>query len=231
MNLSRWATFVLTALITFTSSAAEIRELDRECEKALALSAAPKHLRSNAGVYVLASDGYELITPASNGFACIVERNHKDSVVPQCFDQASFEANLAVVLDEGKLLRQGKSFLELREHRKQALAAGRYPSASPGLVYMISAYNYIYSYPRNVMLNVAPHLMFHAPGVTNEDVGADFRAALSNRGLPTVNATGPHGFMISFVQRASDSSAVRAHCEGQLIAEQSLLAFPDFATE
>lgn len=217
------------ALFASTGTTAEIRKLSVECETALALSAAPVHLRADAGVYLLESDGYTMTTPATNGFACLVERNHRDSVVPQCFDRASFEANLAVVLDEGKLLRSGMSFEDLRAHRKQSLASGKYPAASHGVVYMISDYNYIYSYPNNVMLNVKPHLMFHAPGVSGEDVGANFGASLANRGLPTVNAQGLHGFMISFVERASDSQAVETHCDGQLVSTDTLRAFPDFA--
>ena len=169
-----------------------------------------------------------MAAPVRNGFACLVERNHHDSVVPQCFDKASFDANLAVILDEGKLLREGMSFEALRDYRKKSLASDKYPAATYGVVYTISDYNYIYSYPNNVMLNVGPHLMFHAPGLTAEDVGANFAASLNNRGLPTVNAQGLHGFMISFVERASDSQAVQAHCEGQLVSKESLRTFPEF---
>ena len=208
------------------AAAADVRELSRDCEIALALSAAPLHLRDAAGVYVLGDDGYEPVRKPANGFACLVERNHRDSVIPQCFDAASFDANLAVVLDEGKRVRGAATFEEIAAGRREALDSGRYPTARHGVVYMISDFNYIYDHGSDTLLDVEPHLMFHAPNLTAADVGADGPAALANRGLPTLNAQGPHGFMITFVERPSDSGAVRAACSGQLVTSDALTVFP-----
>lgn len=217
-------------LLSAAACAADLTALSSDCEAALALSAAPAHLRDSAGVYILGRQGYEQIRPSQNGYRCIVERNHARSIIPQCFDEASRDANLAVILDEGRLLREGMTFQQLAERRREKLAANAYPPASrAGVVYMVSDYNYIYVSEPDRMLKVAPHVMFHAPGLDNEDIGADPAAAFANPGLPFINAAGPHGFMVSFTRSASDSADVRRHCDGQLPPVEELTPFPPTA--
>ena len=213
-------------VISMTSEAAEVRGLSEACEVALALSAAPSHLRSEAGVYVLGNSGYEALREPRNAFVCIVERNHRDSIIPQCFDRSSQKANLQAILDTGRWLRSGKSFEEISKAREAALGAGEYASAGPGIAYMISDFNYVYNEQSDAMLNVEPHLMFHAPNLSGEDFGADFDAAMSNRGLPILNAEGPHGFMISFVEKPSDSTDVLGSCTGELPDRDLMMPFP-----
>lgn len=220
------STSVVLTLLALPALAADLRALTEDCETELALSAAPAHLRADAGVYVLGESGFERRRESRNGFTCLVERNHTDAIVPQCFDRASEAANLAVVLDEGRLLRSGKSFEEVARRRAKALQNGDYPAAGFGVVYMISAYNYIFNAQADAMLNVGPHLMFHAPDLTPDDIGADVQAALSNRGLPTLNAQGRHGFMISFIEKPSDSAAVQRACAGQLPDATTFRVFP-----
>ncbi len=210
-----------------TVSATEVHRLSADCERALALGAAPAYLRAQAGVYVLGEAGYELVKPSGNGYLCLVERNHERSLIPQCFDPAARDAQVALILDEGRLIRQGASFAELRKRRKKALAEGEYPSASgPGVVYMISDYNYVYSPRSRRHLKVAPHVMYHAPHLTNDDIGAHPRKALANPGVPFIANQGPHGYMISFTREASDSTDVRRHCEGQLPPVDDYRPFP-----
>ena len=218
--------YLLLLAAPAVATGGELRELGAECETALALSAVPVHLRESAGVYLLGDEGYELARPAHNGFTCIVERNHGDAIIPQCFDAASTNANLVAILDTGAMIRAGKSFEEIAMLRKKKLEAGEYETAGHGIAYMISEFNYIYNEQNGAMLDVAPHLMFHAPGLTAEDAGADFDAAMNNRGLPIMNAIGPHGFMISFVEKPSDSSDVRSACAGQLPDTSALVPFP-----
>ncbi len=211
---------------TLSADAADIRELSRECEIALAQSAAPKHLWEGAGVFVLGSNGYERVEKPGNGFECLLERNHPDSVIPICFDTQSTDANLALTLEKGILIRQGNSFEEISVEVERKLSEGDYPIAGYGVVYMVSDYNYIFNSERNVMLKVAPHVMFHAPNVKNSDIGANPRAVFANRGLPMINAEGPHGFMVSFVEKSSDSSRVESECKGQLPSRADMSAFP-----
>ncbi len=209
-----------------SANATDIRELSRECEIALAQSAAPRHLWEGAGVFVLGSTAYERVKDSENGFECLLERNHPDSAIPICFDAQSTDANLALTLEKGKLIRQGKSFEEVSAKVERKLSEGDYPIAGYGVVYMVSDYNYIFNSERNVMLKVAPHVMFHAPNIKNSDIGSNPRAAFANRGLPMINAEGPHGFMVSFVEHSSDSSRVETECNGQLPPRANMTAFP-----
>lgn len=211
------------------AASTQILEVDADCEAALALSAGPVYLREAAGVYVLGANGYELLRESRNGFICMVERNHPESLIPQCFDPRARQAHVALLLDEGKLIRQGMSFEHIAERRSAALADGSYPAPEgPGLAYMISDYNYILGTQGDVV-KVAPHMMYHAPGLSHADIGSDPRQALANRGLPIIASEGPHGFMIGFTESASDSSEVEAACEGQLPDPDRYRPFPDWA--
>ena len=223
--------FCLLLAAANVATSADMLDLSTECEEALALSAGPEHLRENAGVYIMGKGGYELRRASSNGYHCIVERNHPESIIPQCFDAASRDANLATVLNEGRMLARGASFEEVATHRLEQQAAGRLQTATrPGVVYMVSDYNYIFVDGNDQLLKVAPHVMFHAPNLSNDDIASSPAAAMSNPGVPFVTAEGPHGFMTSFTHRAADTSAVIAACAGQLPDREDLRPFPPVAT-
>ncbi len=213
-------------VVTAPTTAAPVRPLSAACETALAASAAPPNLQAGAGIYLLGERGYTLTRESRNGFHCLVERNHIDSIIPQCFDSASTDANLKVVLDEGQRLRAGDSFETLAAQRVRALAGGEYPSPTHGLVYMISEYNFIYNAERGEMIRVAPHVMYHAPDLDNADIGADRAVVLSNPGLPMINAHGPHGFMVSFTRYGSPTTAIETSCAGQLPDPAAMSEFP-----
>ncbi|MCW8925418.1 MAG: hypothetical protein OQJ84_04100 [Xanthomonadales bacterium] len=217
-----WCTILLA--LTSPLHAADILPLTRDCEIALALSAGPASLQESAGVFVLGEEGYELARESGNGYHCLVERNHPESIIPQCFDASSRNGNVQIILDEGALLRAGASFDELADYRTEALATDRYPLPGYGVIYMISAFNYIAN--PGGLVHVAPHVMFHAPYLTNEDIGSDRGEVLENRGLPMINSEGRHGVMVSFVDHGSDSSLVAEQCAGQLPDEGGMVAFP-----
>jgi len=222
----RLAIGAVLAINGATILAAEPRPLTESCEFALALSGAPDHLQEEAGVYVLKQTGFEKVRESRNGFNCIVERNHSESIIPICFGSASTDANLAAILDGGKQIRAGASFAEMLEKRQQAVAAGAYARPGPGISYMVSDFTFIYNPGLETMLDVAPHLMFHAPGLSAEDIGADNRALMENRGLPMINDPGPHGFMVSFIEKTSNNDPVDQACQGQLPDTSGMRSFP-----
>lgn len=229
MNKFKSLNLLLMALLLMPLwLSADVREISEECETAIARSAGPVHLRDEAGVYVLGNEGYVLKSESQNGFICMVERNHPDSLIPQCFDDKSRQAHVALLIDEGKLIQQGMSFEDLAQRRKAALESGQYPPASgPGIAYMISDYNYVKGGSGEV-LKLAPHVMYHAPGLSHADIGSDPGAALQNPGMPIIASEGPHGFMIGFTQYTSDSSEVVAACAGQLPDSSQFAPFPDW---
>ncbi|NNL94362.1 MAG: hypothetical protein HKO64_01940 [Xanthomonadales bacterium] len=205
---------------------AEIIPLSRACESALALSAGPANLREAAGVLVLGNSGYETVRASSNGFTCMVERNHELSLVPQCFDERSLHAHVSMLLEEGRKIRQGVPFETILEQREAGLENGQYkPASGPGIVYMISDFNYIRG-PGGDVVKVAPHVMFHAPNLSHADIGSDPATALQNRGLPIIASEGPHGFMVSFTDAPSDSADVLAYCAGELPDASAFRPFP-----
>ena len=87
--------------------------LPREKEIALALSAAPEHLRNDAGVYVLERNGFVKVRESKNGFTCIVNRDHPLNQKPVCFDAEGTATILPKILRVGELLMQGKSMSEI----------------------------------------------------------------------------------------------------------------------
>lgn len=213
-------------LMLAAGAQADIIPLSRNCETALALSAGPANLRSEAGVLVLGDSGYETVREPANGFTCMVERNHEQSLVPQCFDERSANAHVAMLKEEGRKIRQGVPFEEILEQRETGLASGKYvPASGPGIVYMISDFNYIAS-PRGDVVKVAPHVMFHAPNLSHADIGSDPATAMQNRGLPIIASEGPHGFMVSFTDKPSDSADVLAQCAGELPDASQFRPFP-----
>lgn len=226
MKIFRFTAVLMTLLTVPAAYAAPVRQISPDCEAAVALSAGPRHLREGAGVYVLGTEGFELRKESRNGFVCLVERNHPDSLIPQCFDTRSRAAHVARILDEGRMIRAGSTYEEVLAHREAAFASGEYVSADgPGVAYMISDYNYIMAASGKIV-KVAPHVMYHAPGMTDVDIGADRAAAIANPGMPFINDGGPQGFMIGFTQSTSDSSDVVAACAGQLPDGSALPPFP-----
>lgn len=222
-------TFVVSAALGLLASfpaQAGIIELSQQCEADLALSAGPANMRADAGVLVLGDKGYETLRQSQNGFICMVERNHELSLIPQCFDQRSQSAHVAMLLEEGKKIRTGIDFETILAEREAGLQSGRYkPASGPGIVYMISDFNYIRS-PRGDVVKVAPHVMFHAPNLSHADIGSDPATALQNRGLPIIASEGPHGFMVSFTDKPSNSADVLASCAGELPDASQFRPFP-----
>ncbi len=213
------------ACASLPSEAQDVWPLSVACETALAEAAAPTYVREQSGVYVLGEQGYEMVKPSSNGYICMVERNSSESLVPQCFDKIGQDSHVRVLLDEGKKIREGVPFEQIQQDRSDGFFTGKYTTAKGhGVVYMASDYNFVVNGDRRV--KIAPHVMYHAPGVTNADIASKPPLAFQNRGMPFVAGQGPMGFMISFTQFATDSSAVEAACSGELPSLDSFRPFP-----
>ncbi len=206
-----------TITATATAAQSEIQILTPACEEALALSAGPAHLRDAAGVMVLTDAGYETVRGGTNGYMCMVERDSDLSIIPQCFDKAGQVSHVPVHTDAAAMARSGSSWEEITQARADGFASGKYTrAAGPGVVYMASDYNLVVSPDGREKVKIWPHVMYHAPDVTNDDIGADFMQAMQNPGMPFIAGEGPLGFMISFIDQATDSSDVVTHCDGQL---------------
>ncbi len=165
-----------------------IEQMPAKLEIQFALSALPPGLRDQATVYLLdPKKGYQLSRQGTSGVACLVERTaweqadfRNDIYVPLCYDAAGTKSFLRVIMDAALLRVQGmnptsvKVEIEKRYHDKTYKVPER-----AGLSYMVAPVMRTWMMPDwQVHTMPMPHLMFYAPHMTNEDIGATPNASL-----------------------------------------------------
>ncbi len=171
--------------------------LPREKEIELALSAAPEHLRRGAAVYVLERNGFVKVRNSTNGFTCIVNRDHPLNQKPICFDSEGTATILPKILRVGELLMQGKPMSEIDAEIAEGFSTGKYISPRrPGVAYMLSGDIRNFNPQTGKVESFPPHVMFYAPNLTNADLGVTQEALAKDPSLPFVAYQGPHGFII-----------------------------------
>ena len=197
-------TIVSTALLTLWPPALAAQDLPeippQQQEMELALSAAPEHLREAASVYVLTESGYEKVRDGSNGFTCIVYRDHPLSQKPTCWDAEGTETIVPRVLFEGELMMQGKSRAEIVAAVNKGFEDGRFISPRrPGVAYMLSPHIKRFIARTGETGTFPPHVMFYAPNLTNADIGVTRASFQKYKNHPSVAYRGPHGYLIFIV--------------------------------
>lgn len=183
--------------------------LPRDLEIELALSAAPKHLREDASIYVLDEEGYKLAKEGMNGFTCLVIRGPdftppgwENHLSGWCFDEESFRTIGKVMLDRAKFYRQGLDPEEVRNKINAGFASGEYlPPSKPSVIYMLSPVNKVPDHRTGKIFDYVPHVMYCAPNITNDDIGVPEEVHTGDKnyvwsGLPFLPTTGPHGFIV-----------------------------------
>jgi hypothetical protein len=161
---------------------------------AMALSAAPEHLRAGASAYVLTKDGFVLARQGTNGFACIVNRDHPLNQKPTCYDAEGAATILPKVLKVGELLMKGVAMGQISAELAEGFRTGKFISPRrPGVAYMLSGDVRNYNPATRQVETFPPHVMFYAPNLTNEDIGSNGKF---EPGLPSIAYQGPQGFMI-----------------------------------
>ena len=163
----------------------------RALEIELALSAAPKHLRDGASVWVLEQNGYTLARKGTNAFTCVVSRRGGD-VFPVCWDAEGARSLLPVDVDDAQLRLTGKSSAQIDEMVAERYKSGQYPApARAGVAYMLSPMRYrIDEHGAVTRTQSTPHLRFYGPNLTDADIGG-VRGA-----FVFMNRVGPDGMMI-----------------------------------
>lgn len=164
------------------TSSTTLHAMPPELETRLALSAVPPQLRDKAGVYLLdPAKGYYLSRRGTSGIACIVERTaweladfRNDIYIPLCYDAAGTKTYLKVKMDAAALRAQGLNPTELRTEIEKRYRDGTYQvPEKDGLSYMVAPVMRTIGPPDLKVHTMAmPHLMFYAPSITNEDIGA-----------------------------------------------------------
>jgi hypothetical protein len=186
--------------------------LPRDLEIQLALSALPPHLRDNATVYVLnPAKGFEVVRKGTNGFHALVARTGDDTfrgswplteyrddiLYPIGFDSAGAKAQMRIFLDAAEMQANGTPPRELKKIMQERQKTGYYkPPERAGISYMLSPILRTYFNPEEDGERVPtisyPHVMYFAPDVSSEDIGAGELGGM----YPFVIMHGHHGYMI-----------------------------------
>ncbi|WP_280154999.1 hypothetical protein [Piscinibacter sp. XHJ-5] len=224
------AAMVLGLSVASPAHAAEpvLESMPAPLETRLALSALPPALRNEASVHLLdPKSGYRLARQGTSGLACLVERTQwewgelrDDVYVPLCYDAVGTQAHLKVIMDTAALRAQGLSGGALKAEVERRYKSGTYkPPERAGLSYMVAPLMRTNSPPdMKVHTMSMPHLMFYAPGLTNEDIGAKPKLAdLASLRWPFIDRQGnaEQSYMIQLVGETETAKI--------LVDEKSLL--------
>src|SRR5215510_7157984 len=175
---------VLAALGVFGADATDttLERMPPKIETQYALSALPPAMRDQATVYLLdPKSGYQLTRQGTSGVTCLVERTaweqadfRNDIYVPPCYDAAGSKTYLKVIMDTAALRIQGLSPAALKAEIEKRYKAKTYKvPEKAGVSYMIAPVMRTWMLPDwQVHTMPMPHLMFYAPDVTNDDIGA-----------------------------------------------------------
>ena len=189
----------------------KIEPLPRDLEIQLALSALPPHLKDNATVYVLNPvKGFDVARKGTNGFHAFVARTGDDTfkgswplteyrndiLYPISFDTAGVKAQMRVFFDAAEMQAKGTPPGELKKIMQDRYKTGFYKAPErAGVSYMLSPVLRTYFNPEEsdrVTTANFPHVMYYAPNVSDEDIGAGKLGGMD----PFVILHGRHGYMI-----------------------------------
>jgi hypothetical protein len=187
---------------------------DRNVEIALARSAAPDAISSEARILVLGRHGYETAIEGKNGFVCVVERGWMSpSDAPEfwnpklrgpiCFNPPAVRSVLPTTLKRTEMVLAGKTKTEIIDGNKAAFENGELPPLEPGAMsYMMSKDAYLTDGGGH---NLA-HLMFYAPPLDGKAWGADLPKSPVML-IPQFKGAQPIDVFIVPVGKWSDGSA------------------------
>jgi hypothetical protein len=162
----------------------------KDLQMALALAAGPP-VGAAATVYVLGPKGYEKAREGTNGFTCLVERQRTDTLEPVCYDVEGSATTLKARFYVEQERAMGRDEAGIASAIAEGYKNGRFIAPrKPGIVYMLSDYNYVLDPGTKQVIHFPGHLMFYAPGATAKDVG-------EGPGAPYLTAPGePDNLMV-----------------------------------
>jgi len=186
MLITAWQTLAQDAQAQYPSMAPLDQYLmtDRDAEIALARSAAPAAISSDAEVLVLGRHGYETAVKGKNGFVCAVERgwmgpfNGEDAANfwnpkvrgPVCYNPPAARSILPLTYKRTEMILAGQSKAQIIEGIKTFIKQ-KLPPLEPGAMsYMMSKEQYLTDEGRH---NWIAHLMFYTPLMDGAVWGAD----------------------------------------------------------
>jgi len=154
---------------------------DRNAEIALARSAAPQSISSDAKILVLGWRGYETAREGKNGFVCLVERSWMSPFnsaefwnpkvrVPGCFNAAAARSILPITMKRTEMVLAGLSKAQMIDRMKSEFDNKELPTPEPGaMCYMMSRAGHL----SDAIGHYVPHLMFYFSLTDKSSWGAD----------------------------------------------------------
>jgi hypothetical protein len=154
---------------------------DRDSEIALARTAAPASISSDATILVLGWRGYEPAVEGKNGFVCMVERSWMSPYnsadfwnpkvrVPICFNPAGARSILPLTIKRTEMVLAGLSKAQMIDSIKAEYNNKELPLPERGaMCYMMSRAGYL----NDSLKHYVPHLMFYFPLTDKSSWGAD----------------------------------------------------------
>ncbi len=154
--------------------------MERNAEIAMARSAAPPSISTDAEVVVLGRHGYETAVKGKNGFVCVVERSWMSPFDfpqfwnpkmrgPICFNPAAARSILPLTYKRTELVLAGLSKAQILEGLKAFDAKGLPPLEPGAMCFMLSKQGYL----NDSAGHWVPHLMFYIPLTDPKSWGAD----------------------------------------------------------
>ena len=154
---------------------------DRNAEIALARSAAPAAISSDAKILVFGRRGYETAIDGKNGFVCMVERSwmspfhsaefwNPKTRSPMCFNPAGARSILPLTFKRTEMVLAGLSKSQMIDNIKAGFDRKELQVPEPGaMCYMMSRAGYL----SDALGHHVPHLMFYFPLTVKPSWGAD----------------------------------------------------------
>ena len=192
---------------------------DQNAEIALARSAAPASISSDATVVVLKQHGYETAVKGKNGFVCIVERSWMSPFDwpefwnpkmrgPICFNPAAVRSVLPFTYKRTEMILAGLPRDQVVDRLKQTVARKEVPALEPGaMCYMMSRDANLGDSPGHWH----PHLMFYGPRSEAADWGSDLPGSPVYLNPQFKNSPEPLGTFMVAVDRWSDGTSAPIH--------------------
>ena len=169
-----FTTGTASAAAAQSTSAPQLQKLLPESEEiTFALEAALPNVSGGATVYVLRRGGFVIARQGTNGFTCLVTRDHPESLYPICYNPEASRTILPVQLERQRLREQGKTLEEADAAITAGFKEGRFKAQATGAIaYMLSPHQVIYAGATGPRVGqYRPHIMLYLPYATRESLG------------------------------------------------------------
>lgn len=171
---------------------------------ALARSAAPASISDSADVWVPSQDGYRKVVSGTNGWTCLVEKDHPESVAPLCYDPEGTRTIIPGVLKIRELEAAGLGYRAALDSVEALYRTGALtPPARPVISLMLSRHQVLYATPEGPRVGAwKPHVMIYQPGIRDADT-----ALPENFGVVMISGVGHvFSYIVVPVEAWSDGS-------------------------